>query len=52
MTLVDATKRLAVLYNAAKQSTKIKTDPLIWALKQVLALAERESQEVKKDGKV
>ena len=53
MTLADATKRLAVLYNAAKSSTKIKSDPLVWALKQVLALAERENgphEEVRKNG--
>ena len=53
MTLTDATKRLAALYNAAKSSTKIKSDPLIWALKQVLALAERDNgprEEVKRNG--
>lgn len=50
MTLAEATKRLATLYTAAKSSTKIKTDPLVWALKQVLALAERENGEVKRNG--
>lgn len=50
MTLAEATKRLATLYTAAKGSTKIKTDPLVWALKQVLALAERENGEVRKNG--
>ena len=44
MTLEEANKRLATLYNAAKQSTKIKTDPLIWALKQLIALAERSKE--------
>lgn len=50
MTITEATKRLATLYNAAKTSTKIKSDPLVWALKQVLALAERENGEVSKNG--
>ena len=50
MTLEEATKRLATLYNAAKQSTKIKSDPLVWALKQLLALAIRAEKE--EDGDV
>lgn len=51
MTLEEANKRLATLYNAAKQSTKIKSDPLAWALKQLLALAIRAEKEEAGDDK-
>ena len=47
MTLEEAIKRLRFLYRAAEGSEKIKSDPLVWALKQILALAIRAEKEEK-----